>query len=60
MVQTPEHREDSGCRDDRANIYIIAETSAIVIETVAKAQAELWSKLQSTDYTLSVETRELM
>jgi hypothetical protein len=33
----------------------MVETSTIEIEPVAKAQAELWSKLRSTDDTLCVE-----
>jgi hypothetical protein len=38
----------------------MAETSAIVKESVAKAQPKLWSKLWITDDTLGVEARELM
>jgi hypothetical protein len=36
------------------------DTSALVKEPVAKAQAELWSKLRSTGDTLGVKAKELL
>jgi hypothetical protein len=38
----------------------MAETGAIVKESVVKAQPKLWSKLWSTDDTLGVQAREQM
>ncbi len=44
----------------RIRIRNTGRTSAMVIEPVAKAQAELWSKIRSTDDTLGIEIRDLM
>ncbi len=52
-------RTANECRSMRIRIRNTGRTSAMIKEPVAKAQAELWSKLRSTEKTLDVEATEL-